>query len=108
VPFIAILPVGPPNVTTITDGSVNTSVVSTSVASQVVVTDLRPSSVGLTYSQPVPSTNWTVNHNFGTRPAVEVRDNTGSVVTAGVTHLSENVVSIQFTVPFPGTAYLSL
>ena len=63
-----------------------------------------PAGVSYLYAQPAPSSAWTVNHNLGFSPVVEVRGNAGNVVSAGVDHLSANTTLISFSVPFSGTA----
>lgn len=92
------------------------SYVTTTATHEVVVTDTRMGPPGgsggpgssFLYVQSVASNVWTINHNLGQRPVVEVRDNTGGVVFANVTHLSVNTVRIGFSIPYVGTAYLTL
>lgn len=87
-----------------------------SVLKEIVVTDTRmgppggPGGPGGSYvhTQIVAAYNWIVNHNLGVRPIVEVRGNTGDVVSALITHLSYDTTMIQFTTPFVGTAYFTL
>lgn len=94
----------------------STMYVLTTATHEVVVTDARMGPAGgsggpgssFLYVQPVPSSVWTINHNLGARPVVEVRDNTGGVVFASITHLSIDTVRITFSVPYAGTAYLTL
>ena len=60
------------------------------------------------HTQASPASTWTVNHNLGTRPAVEVRDTGGNEILAGVTHASANQVLISFVSAKTGTAFCSL
>ena len=50
---------------------------------------------------------WVVNHNLGFRPAVEVRGNAGNVVSAGVTHLTNDTTRIESNPPLAGSARFS-
>lgn len=69
-----------------------------------------PGAGGASYlhTQASPASTWTVNHNLGTRPAVEVRDTGGNEILAGVTHASANQVLISFVSAKTGTAFCSL
>jgi len=60
------------------------------------------------HTQSSPASTWTVNHNLGTRPAVEVRDTGGNEILAAVTHMSANQVLISFVSAKTGTAFCSL
>ena len=66
------------------------------------------SSASYLHTQSSPASTWTVNHNLGTRPAVEVRDTGGNEILAGVTHASANQVLISFVSAKTGTAFCSL
>jgi hypothetical protein len=59
------------------------------------------------FTQPTPSSAWTVNHNLGFFPTVTVYS-VGSVeVEALVTHTSLNQTVISFSTPTAGTARCS-
>lgn len=60
-----------------------------------------------THIQPSAQATWMIPHNLGRRPAVTVLDSEGRVVIADVQHLSDDVVSITFSVPMVGTAELT-
>lgn len=133
-PFIDVI--GNESVTTVTDRKIVTVVtdytdgvpvvldssppsvtlVLTTATHETVITDVRMGPAGgsggpgssFLYVQPVAAYNWTINHNLGARPVVEVRDNTGHIVFAAVTHLSIDIVYIEFSIPYAGTAYLTL
>lgn len=59
------------------------------------------------HSQPTPSTNWTVNHNLGYRPAVTALSVGGVVMFANVIHTSINQAVIEFDQPTAGQATCS-
>lgn len=60
-----------------------------------------------THNQASAQTVWTIPHSLGRRPAVSILDSEGRVVHADVQHLSDDVVSITFSVPMLGTAELT-
>lgn len=50
---------------------------------------------------------WTINHNFGYRPSVELIDESGREFDAEIQHLSVNTVRVTFLAPTAGTARLT-
>jgi hypothetical protein len=57
--------------------------------------------------QSVAATTWTINHNFGKYPVVQVYGTDGKVFAAPeITHLNANTLTIGFDVPTAGTAIL--
>lgn len=61
-----------------------------------------------TYTQLAPSTLWIITHDLGFRPAgVQVHDNAGQEIVGQVEYPSLNVVTIEFSAPVSGVAYLS-
>lgn len=60
-----------------------------------------------THSQGVAATTWTVVHNLGKFPAVTVVDSAGTTVEGTVDHIDINTLTINFAVPFSGTAYMN-
>lgn len=59
------------------------------------------------HTQSVAAATWTVTHPLNGRPSVTVVDSSGTVVTGEVRYDSNTVVTILFTVPFSGYAYLT-
>lgn len=57
-----------------------------------------------TFSFP-SSTTWTINHNFGFRPTIELRTVGGQMMMADITHISVNQALVQFLLPTAGTAH---
>jgi hypothetical protein len=66
-----------------------------------------PSGAGYTHDQPVASATWTIAHNLGYRPAVDLFDSGGQEFQAEVTHLSENTVIVTLVTPVAGFARLN-
>lgn len=66
---------------------------------------LHPDS-GRLHVQSVASTDWTIAHNLGYRPSVEVRTDGGVVRQVAVHHLSDFTLTISFLLPSTGTARL--
>ena len=58
------------------------------------------------HSQSSPSTTWTINHNLGYIPCVELFDSGSQEIEATVTHPSINQAVILLTVPSAGFARL--
>lgn len=56
------------------------------------------------HTQLSPSATWTVNHNFGVKPAgVQVLSPGGVAVTAQVTNISDNQLRVDFAAPQTGS-----
>jgi hypothetical protein len=63
---------------------------------------------GLSYvhTQNAPAATWTISHNLGTAPALELVADDGTELYAEVHHPDLNTVVIIFGQPWSGTAYL--
>lgn len=59
------------------------------------------------HTQASASATWTVTHLLGGRPSVTVVDSSGTVVVGEVRYDSATVVTVLFTTPFSGYAYLT-
>ena len=57
------------------------------------------------FTQSSASATWTINHNLGFRPDVEVRNSGGQVVMAEILHVSINQAIIYFSSPTTGSAH---
>lgn len=57
------------------------------------------SSSPVNVAQTTPSSLWTVNHNLGFKPQVQVYSSGGVEVIAQVTHVSDNQYQVSFTSP---------
>lgn len=60
-----------------------------------------------TYEQQVDSDTWTINHNLGYRPSVIVQDYAKNTVEGDIDHADTNTLTITFSYPIIGYAYLS-
>jgi hypothetical protein len=56
------------------------------------------------HTQSTTSTTWTVPHNLGFRPDVDITSTGGIAVEAEVSHSSNNLLTITFDIPFSGYA----
>lgn len=58
------------------------------------------------HNQPVAADTWTINHNLGYKPSVEVYDAGSQEIEADVSNPTVNTTLILFTVPSAGFARL--
>ena len=63
--------------------------------------------VTYTHSQESVSDTWTIIHNLGRHPSVSVVDSAGTQVYGDVEYDNENQLTITFSAPFSGKAYLN-
>lgn len=70
-----------------------------------VVDDLISSSTYI-HEQATPSSTWTINHNLGRYPSVQVVDSAGDRIWSGVNYTSENQLVLEFGVAFSGVAHI--
>lgn len=59
------------------------------------------------HDQQVAAATWTVNHNLGKFASVNVVDTVGDEVVADVTYNSVNQLTINFSAPISGKAYIN-
>jgi hypothetical protein len=59
------------------------------------------------HTQGVPGSVWTIVHGLDKHPSVTVFDSAGSEVGGDVAYLDLNTVTVTFTAPFSGVAYLN-
>lgn len=64
-------------------------------------------SAGYDHVQAISSDEWTINHNLGYKPSVEIFSAGGSEIEAEVVHTSLNQVKIYFTISITGSARLN-
>lgn len=69
--------------------------------------EAAPSGGSYEHSQGSPSATWVIVHNLGFKPQVTVFDSGGNEWDGDPVHDSVNQLTLQFNVPFGGTAYLS-
>jgi len=100
---------GPPNtlaIGTVTSGSAP-AVTITGVAPAQTLNFVLPVGGNYTHNQSAASSTWTITHNLGFSPAVSVVDSGGNHVIGDVNYVSVNVLTVSFSAPFGGLAYLS-
>jgi hypothetical protein len=59
------------------------------------------------HSQTTPSSAWTMAHNLGFKPSVELLNAGSQEIEGDVVHLSQNVCIAYFTIPIAGFARLN-
>ncbi|MGL5936368.1 MAG: hypothetical protein ACRCZI_12205 [Cetobacterium sp.] len=64
-------------------------------------------SAGFDFTQASPATTWTINHNLGFRPAVELASVGGLLIFGQIQHTSVNQVLVTFNTAQAGTARLA-
>jgi hypothetical protein len=69
--------------------------------------DLLTNNERYIHTQASPSTNWVITHPLGGHPSVTVVDSAGTSVFGEVKYDSTTQVTVSFTVPFSGLAYLT-
>ena len=60
-----------------------------------------------TFTQSAASATWTIAHNLGKYPSVTVIDSANTIVYGNPTYTDENNLTINFSAPFSGKAYLN-
>lgn len=65
-----------------------------------------PSSGSQEYQQPSASDTWTIAHNLGRKPLVDVFSVGGLTMIASVIHLSNDVLQVLFDTPTAGYAVI--
>lgn len=70
-------------------------------------TTIDGGSIYYRHDQPVPATEWIVNHNIGMHPNVLAYSVGGARVDAEILHISTNQTHILFDSPFAGFAICS-
>lgn len=58
------------------------------------------------FNQPTPAATWTINHNLGRTPIVQVFSVGGAQILAEVAHISSNQTQVRFAFPIAGYARL--
>lgn len=59
------------------------------------------------YHIAVASSVWTFNHNLGFNPNITTTDDNGQEIFGSVTYINQNTISVTFSSPVTGWAYLS-
>lgn len=56
------------------------------------------------HSQSVPASTWTINHNLGAKPQIDVFTPGSVLVEAAIVHVSDNQAVVEFNAPMGGYA----
>ena len=59
------------------------------------------------FNQGVPALTWNIQHNLGKFPSITVIDTGNTVVNGEYTYVDNNNVTLKFSAPFAGKAYLN-
>ena len=60
-----------------------------------------------TFSQASAASTWVINHNLSKFPSITVVDSSGNVVVGFETYNNNNQITLTFSAPFSGSAYLN-
>lgn len=63
-----------------------------------------PGGGAFVHTQATPATTWTINHNLGYRPSVELFDDTGQEFNAQVVHVNTNQCVVYIVIAIAGSA----
>jgi len=61
----------------------------------------------VTFEQAVASSIWTINHNLERFPSVTIVDSSGNHIMGETFYDNENTITLTFSAPFAGVAYLN-
>ena len=59
------------------------------------------------FTQVIPSATWNITHNLGKFCSVTVVNTSNEIVVGNVTYVNDNSLTITFSAPFSGKAYLN-
>lgn len=59
------------------------------------------------FDQVTPQATWTINHNLGYKPSIDLFNSGSQEIDGTVTHTSENQTIVSFTTPVAGFANLN-
>lgn len=99
------------NTVTVTEGDAGTTVVTVPVTSIVTATTQGPQGPpgagAYVFTQSSPASTWTINHNMGFRPSVELLDSGSQEIDGEVAHPSINQTIITLNPATAGVARLT-
>jgi hypothetical protein len=61
---------------------------------------------GFSFTQPTPSALWTINHNLGYDPVIELFSIGGLIIEGSITNIDTNTLTVAFNSPYAGSARL--
>jgi len=59
------------------------------------------------HNQLIPSNSWTIPHNLGKFPSITVVDSSNSTIIGDAIYIDNNNITLNFSSPFSGKAYLN-
>ena len=65
------------------------------------------SGASFVHTQSIAAEEWVIAHGLGRYPSIIVVDSSGEEVEGGVTYDSSNKITVRFSAPFGGYAYLN-
>jgi hypothetical protein len=71
------------------------------------VTTITQQNERYVHTQASPSDTWVISHELGGRPSVTVVDSAATTVIGEVKYNSDSQITVTFTAPFSGFAYLT-
>jgi len=109
---VKVSPDPPANNVVITEDTASIVLVDQDAPNQVVVrigssSTLSELTKRYVHAQASPSSTWNITHDLGGKPSVMVVDSANTVVVGEVTYVSNTQITVSFTVPFSGYAYLT-
>lgn len=60
-----------------------------------------------TFNQSTPATTWLIPHNLEKFPSVTIVDSSGNVIMGETLYTNNNNITLTFSAPFTGKAYLN-
>lgn len=60
--------------------------------------------VSYIHTQSGASSTWTINHNLGFKPVIQLFNTGSQLITGSISHISVNQVQVLFTTPIAGFA----
>lgn len=101
-----------PNPVNVHQDTPNTVLVDNDVPNQVIIRSTSASSNSTytrrhVHTQSIASTDWVIIHTLGGKPSVTIVDSADTHVVGEVKYDSNTQVTVSFTVPFSGYAYLT-
>ena len=63
--------------------------------------------VNIDFTQGVPSSTWNIQHSLNKYPSVSVVSDSNTIMYGQIEYIDKNNITITFTAPFSGHAYLN-
>ena len=87
--------------------SMSCPVIPTNVCTIIDLESILCNTCSYIHNQDVPLAVWVITHNLGSFPSVTVVDSSNHVVIGDVSYDNTNTLTITFSIPFAGYAYLN-